>query len=126
MLRGKKSAASSTDSSASPDPGDLLQGTLELLILRALAQRGPMHGYGVAEWIARDSSDALKVEEARFTPALHRLELRGTLASEWGASEKNRRAKFYTLTPQGHKRLTSEAERFDRLSSAVRLVMQAT
>jgi PadR family transcriptional regulator PadR len=116
MLRGKKPVDS-------PDSGDLLQGTLELLILRALAQRGPMHGYGVAEWIARVSADALK---GALYPALHRLELRGVLASEWGASEKNRRAKFYTLTPQGHKRLASEAERFDRLSSAVRLVMQAT
>src|SRR5207245_4923094 len=78
-------------------PGDLLQGTLDLLILKSLA-RGSMHGYGVAEWIHQTSEDVLRVEEGALYPALHRLELRGLLSSEWGLSDNNRRAKYYALT----------------------------
>jgi len=105
--------------------GGLIQGTLEMLILKALA-RGPMHGYAVAEWIQQTSQQVLKVEEGALYPALHRLELRGVLKAEWGTSENNRRAKFYQLTTDGKKRLNSESQRWARLSAAVAFVMQAS
>src|SRR6266481_3051153 len=104
-------------------PGDLLQGTLDLLILKALAC-GAMHGYAVAEWIHESSQDVLRVEEGALYPALHRLELRGLLSAEWGASENNRRAKFYSLTAAGRKKLTEEAEYWRRMSGAIARVMQ--
>ena len=107
------------------DTGDLIQGTLEMLILKALL-RGPMHGYGVAEWIEQTSQQVLKVEEGALYPALHRMQLRGLLKAKWGASENNRRAKFYELTAEGHKRLSAESHRWARLSSAVAFVMQAS
>ena len=107
------------------DAGDLIQGTLEMLILKALA-RGPLHGYAVAEWIHQTSQQLLRVEEGALYPALHRLELRGILEAKWGASENNRRAKFYQLTPAGQKRLSTESQRWARLSAAVAFVMQAT
>lgn len=94
-----------------------------MLVLKALA-RGPMHGYGVAEWIEQTSQQALKVEEGALYPALHRLELRGMLKAEWGASENNRRAKFYRVTAEGRKRLETESQRWARLSAAVAFVMQ--
>jgi len=105
------------------NPGDLLQGTLDLLILKALA-RGAMHGYGVAEWIHQTSEDVLRVEEGALYPALHRLELRGLLASEWGASDNNRRAKYYTLTKTGRKQLEQESEYWRRMSGAIARVLQ--
>src|SRR5258707_2888663 len=98
-------------------PGDLLQGTLDLLILKALA-KGSMHGYGVAEWIHESSQDVLRVEEGALYPALHRLELRGLLSSEWGTSDNNRRAKYYALTGAGRKRLAEETEYWRRMSGA--------
>jgi len=104
-------------------PGDLLQGTLDLLILKALAT-GSMHGYGVAEWIHESSQDVLRVEEGALYPALHRLELRGLLASEWGTSDNNRRAKYYALTATGRKRLAEETEYWRRVSGAVARVLQ--
>jgi PadR family transcriptional regulator, regulatory protein PadR len=104
-------------------PGDLLQGTLDLLILKALA-REPMHGYGVAEWIHESSQDVLRVEEGALYPALHRLELRGLLAAEWGTSENNRRAKYYSLTAAGRKQLAEETEFWRRMSGAVARVLQ--
>ena len=107
------------------DAGELLQGTLEMLILKTLA-RGPMHGYAVAEWIQQTSQQVLKVEEGALYPALHRLELRGLLKAEWGASENNRRAKFYQLTSVGKKRLNAESSRWARLSAAVAFVMQSS
>ncbi len=82
--------------------GDLVQGTLDMLVLKAL-ERGPMHGYGVAEWIHDSSADVLRVEEGALYPALHRLELKGLLKAEWGTSENNRRAKYYALTAAGRK-----------------------
>jgi PadR family transcriptional regulator PadR len=103
--------------------GELIQGTLEMLILKSLA-RGPMHGYGVAEWIHNTSQQVLRVEEGALYPALHKLELRGVLSAKWGASENNRRAKFYQLTAEGKKRLTSESQRWARLSAAVAFVIQ--
>jgi PadR family transcriptional regulator, regulatory protein PadR len=105
------------------NPGDLLQGTLELLILKALA-RGAMHGYGVAEWIHQTSGDVLKVEEGALYPALHRLELRGLLSAEWGISDNNRRAKYYSLTSAGRKQLTQETEFWHRMSGAVARILQ--
>lgn len=107
------------------DSGALLQGTLEMLILKAL-MRGPQHGYAVAEWIHQTSQQLLRVEEGALYPALHRLELRGLLKAEWGASGNNRRAKFYQLTAEGKKRLSAETQRWARLSAAVAFVMQAS
>lgn len=107
------------------EQGDLIQGTLEMLVLKALA-RGPMHGYGVAEWIEQTSQQALKVEEGALYPALHRLELRGMLKAEWGMSDNNRRAKFYRVTTEGRRRLETESQRWARLSAAVAFVMQAS
>lgn len=103
--------------------GELLQGTLDMLVLKALA-RGPKHGYGVAEWIHESSNDVLHVEEGALYPALHRLELKGLLSSEWGTSESNRRAKYYELTAEGRKRLAEETEYWRRMSGAVARVMQ--
>jgi PadR family transcriptional regulator PadR len=107
------------------ESGELIQGTLEMLILKALT-RGPLHGYAVAEWVEQTSQQVLKVEEGALYPALHRLQLRGLLKAEWGASENNRRAKFYQLTAEGRKRLNSESQRWARLSAAVAFVMQAS
>ena len=98
--------------------GELLQGTLDMLVLRALV-RGPMHGYGVAEWIEQTSEEVLKVEEGALYPSLHRLELRGLLASKWGISENNRRAKYYSLTSAGRRQLTAETARWDRVAAAI-------
>jgi transcriptional regulator len=109
----------------STDSGALLQGTLEMLILKALLG-GPQHGYAVAEWIHQTSHQLLKVEEGALYPALHRLELRGLLVAEWGVSENKRRAKFYRLTADGRKRLNAESQRWARLSAAVAFVMQAS
>jgi transcriptional regulator len=103
--------------------GDLLQGTLDMLILK-VAARGAMHGYAIAEAIQQTSNESLKVEEGALYPALHRLELRGLLRSEWGVSENNRRAKYYTLTPTGRKALAQEAESWARLSGAIALIME--
>jgi transcriptional regulator len=105
------------------NPGDLLQGTLDLLILKALA-RGAMHGYGVAEWIHQTSEDVLKVEEGALYPALHRLELRGLLAAECGTSDNNRRAKFYSLTAAGRKKSAQETEFWQRMSGAVARILR--
>jgi|SRR5581483_2030283 len=102
--------------------GELIHGTLDMLILKAL-QSTPLHGYAIAEWIHGRSHDVLQVDEGALYPALHRLELRGLLIAEWGASENNRRAKFYRLTPAGRKHLQSERERWMRLAAAVGFVM---
>jgi PadR family transcriptional regulator len=103
--------------------GDLVQGTLDMLILKALT-RGAMHGYSIMEFIQQTSDDVLRVEEGALYPALHRLELRGLLSAEWGVSENNRRAKFYSLTAAGRKHLAGEASSWYRLSAAIARVMQ--
>jgi transcriptional regulator len=108
-----------------PTASDLLQGTLDVMVLKALT-RGPLHGYAVAEFIHLSSNDVLRVEEGALYPALHRLELRGLLSSEWGLSDNNRRAKFYTLTTAGHRYLTSETDSWARLAAAVTQVLNAT
>jgi transcriptional regulator len=103
--------------------GNLLQGTLDMLILKTLA-RGPLHGYGVAELIHQRSEDVLRVEEGALYPALHRLELRGLLGSEWGASENNRRAKYYRLTAAGRRQLEAESAQWNRMVTAMARVME--
>ena len=104
-------------------PGDLVQGTLDMLVLRALMD-GSKHGYAVAEWIHQTSQDVLRVEEGALYPALHRLELKGLLKAEWGTSDNNRRAKFYSLTPAGRKYLEQEQANWERLSAAIGLVLE--
>ncbi|HEV3201849.1 MAG TPA: PadR family transcriptional regulator [Bryobacteraceae bacterium] len=103
--------------------GDLVQGTLDMMILKALT-RGAMHGYGIVEFIQQSSDDILRVEEGALYPALHRLELRGLLRAEWGVSENNRRAKYYSLTAVGRRYLSEEESNWTRLSGAVSRVMQ--
>jgi PadR family transcriptional regulator PadR len=105
-----------------PKDGDLLQGTLDMLILKTLV-RGQKHGYAIAESIGAASEEALRVEEGALYPALHRLELKGLLGSEWGLSGNNRRAKYYRLTPAGRKTLAAETERWTRMSTAIGRVM---
>jgi PadR family transcriptional regulator PadR len=102
---------------------DLLQGTLDMLILKALAA-GPMHGYGVGQRIELLAEEMLKVEEGSLYPALYRLEERGWIKSDWGKSENNRRARFYTLTAAGRRQLGVEEENWRRLVLAVGKVMQ--
>ena len=104
---------------------ELLQGTLELLILRTLAS-GEKHGYEIAEWIHAASAEALSVEEGALYPALHRLELRGLLSSEWDVSANNRRAKYYRLTVHGRRRLRETTESWRRTSTAINRVLEAT
>jgi transcriptional regulator len=104
-------------------PPDLLPGTLDLLILRTLAT-GAKHGYGIAERLRQVSEDVLQVGESSLYPALQRLLLNGWVEAEWGASENNRRARYYTITAAGRKQLKSEREEFDRLVSAIQRVLQ--
>jgi transcriptional regulator len=104
---------------------DLLQGTLDLLILKTLT-RGEMHGYEISEWIHTTSSEALSVEEGALYPALHRLEVRGLLDSTWDVSANNRRAKYYRLTPAGRKQLKETIESWRRSSTAVNRILEAT
>jgi PadR family transcriptional regulator, regulatory protein PadR len=106
-----------------PDSGDLLRDTLDMLILKTLS-RGPMHGYGIAEYIHDTTEDILRVEEGALYPALHRLELRGLLASEWGTSGNNRRAKFYRLTGAGRKHLAKERAHWVRMSAAIARILE--
>ena len=104
---------------------ELLQGTLDLLILRTL-QPGPAHGHQIAKAIERTSADVLQVEQGSLYPALHRLLKRGWIAAEDGTSENNRRAKFYRLTPKGRKQLSIETGKWDRLTAAIgRILHQA-
>jgi PadR family transcriptional regulator PadR len=102
---------------------DLIQGTLDMLILKTLA-RGRAHGYAIAESIHQRSEDVLRVEEAALYPALHRLELRGLLASDWGVSENKRRAKYYRLTASGRKHLETESAHWGRMTAAIARVME--
>jgi transcriptional regulator len=103
--------------------GELVQGTLDMLVLRTLAA-GAMHGWGIAERIHQISEEVLRVEEGSLYPALHRLEVGGYLAAEWRASENNRRAKYYSLTALGKRQLSEEKEKWARLSAAIARVME--
>jgi PadR family transcriptional regulator, regulatory protein PadR len=108
---------------ASQSNADVLQGTLDMLILKALSLE-PMHGWGVSQRIQQISRDVLQVNQGSLYPALHRLEHRGWISSSWGTSENNRRAKFYDLTPIGRKQLAEEAANWQRFALAVQRVMQ--
>ncbi len=105
-------------------PSDLLQGTLDLLILKTLAL-APLHGFGVSQRIRQLSRQVLEVQQGSLYPALHRLERRGFIRARWGTSENNRRARFYELTRAGHRQLEVETRSWDRLAAAVQQVLQA-
>jgi len=102
---------------------EVLQGTLDLLVLRALAW-GPMHGYGVITWLRQRTDEQLQVEDTALYPALHRLENRGLIDSEWGLSENNRRAKFYRLTAEGRKALRAETDEWARYVGVMAKVLR--
>jgi PadR family transcriptional regulator PadR len=103
---------------------ELIRGTFDLLILKALSW-GPMHGLGVLRWIEDVTDQRLQVEEGALYPALHRLEQRGCLEAEWGVSDSNRKAKYYRLTPAGRRALSAEVQRWSRYTEAVGLVLAA-
>ena len=104
---------------------DLPQGTLETMVLKTLSW-GPMHGCGIGNWIERTSNTALTVEEGSLYPALHRLETRGWLESEWRTTENNRRAKYYRLTSEGRKQFRAQSKSWSHLVASVALVLEAT
>jgi transcriptional regulator len=104
---------------------DLLQGTLDMLVLKAL-QLGPEHGFGISVLIRQMSKEVLQVEQGSLYPALYRLEDQGWIDSEWGTSDNNRRAKFYRLTELGRRRLEKERSEWEKLSSAINLVLKTT
>ncbi len=104
-------------------PTDLVQGTLDLLILRMLAHQ-PMHGWAIAQRIQLVSRDVLQVQQGSLYPALHRLEQQGWIRAEWGDSEHKRRAKYYSLSAAGRRKLEREIEQWDRLSAAITLVIR--
>jgi transcriptional regulator len=103
----------------------LLQGTLELLVLKTLSW-GPMHGYGIASWIERSTGDVLRVEEGSLYPALYRMTRKGWIRPEWGTSENNRRAKFYQLTAEGERQFREQASGWQRFAAAVTLAVGTT
>jgi transcriptional regulator len=105
-----------------PQTADLLQGTLDMLILKAIAN-DPQHGWAIAQRIQQVSNNVLQVGQGSLYPALHRLEYRGWIKAQWGASENNRKARFYSLTVAGRKQLTAELENWQRLAGAVNLVL---
>ena len=106
-----------------PPKSDLLQGTLDVLILKIVALE-PLHGYGIAQRIRQISRDVLQVQQGSLYPALHRLEKRGWLRAEWGEAETGREAKFYRLTRLGRKQLEAETANWDRLAEAVTLILR--
>lgn len=108
---------------AKGESADLLQGTLDLLVLKAL-QTEPMHGFGISVRIRQMSDEVLQVEQGSLYPALYRLEERGWIRAEWGTSDNNRRARFYELTPAGRRQLVTETDEWHRLSAAINLVLK--
>lgn len=108
----------------STDKSDLLQGTLDMLILKVVAL-GPVHGYGISLRIRQISKEVLQVQQGSLYPALHRLEKRGWLAGEWGESESGRQARFYRLSPRGRKQLAAEESSWRRLAEAIGLILNA-
>lgn len=106
-----------------PQSSDLLQGTLDLLILKTLALE-PMHGWGISQRIQQVSQDVLQVGQGSLYPALHRLEAKGWIRSEWAASDNNRRARFYSLTRAGKKQLQAELANWQRISGAIALILE--
>jgi PadR family transcriptional regulator PadR len=105
------------------DKSDLLQGTLDMLVLKVVAL-GPIHGYGIAQRIRQVSKDVLQVQQGSLYPALHRLEKRGWLQADWGESDNGRQAKFYRLSARGRKQLAAEETNWQRLAQAVALILQ--
>jgi transcriptional regulator len=103
---------------------DILQGTLVLLVLKTLDSNGRMHGYAITSHIQQVSADLLRVEEGSLYPALHRMEQQGWLRSEWGVTEKNREARFYSLTAKGRKQLAEEEESWAKLTDGVKRVLR--
>ncbi|WP_417392108.1 PadR family transcriptional regulator [Gimesia sp.] len=109
---------------AKKQKADLLQGTLDMLILKSLLAQS-RHGYGVAKWIQVTTKGALEIEEGSLYPALHRMQKRGWIQSEWGLSESNRRAKYYELTPVGRAQLKTEVQSWSHLVDAISLVLKS-
>ncbi|MGV3708289.1 MAG: PadR family transcriptional regulator [Gemmatimonas sp.] len=107
-----------------PSDLDLLRGTFDLILLRALTW-GPMHGLGILRWIESTTENGLQIEEGSLYPALHRLEQKKWLAAEWGISENNRKAKYYRLSALGRKQLTAELQRWSRYTAAVGMIIDA-
>lgn len=103
---------------------DIPPGTLYMLILRSLARVGPMHGYGIAQFIQQTSEDVLQVEEGSLYPALQRMLIKGWVTAEWKQSENNRRARYYRLTPEGRKQMTRELSEFERVIAAIGRVIE--
>lgn len=103
---------------------DLMQGTLDMLLLKSLSW-GPKHGYGIVRWLEQQTNGALQVDEGSLYPALHRMAARGWLKAEWGVSENNRRARFYTITPAGRRQFRAETDTWERFLDAVRKVLTA-
>lgn len=114
----------SKKASPASERGDLLRGALEMLILRTL-EREPMHGFGITESIRDASEEVLTIDEGSMYPALYRMQARGWIAAEWGRSDNNRRAKFYSLTDEGRRHLADAAERWSQFSRAVGRVMES-
>src|SRR5208283_5995161 len=105
---------------------EVLQGTLDLIVLKTLEALGPLHGYGIAQRIQQVSEDLLKLNQGTLYPALLRLEQRGWISSKWGVSENHRKAKYYSLTRAGRKQLVEEAESWDRMSGMINRVLRTT
>jgi PadR family transcriptional regulator, regulatory protein PadR len=110
----------------STSKSEVLQGTLDLLVLKTLDSMGPMHGFGIAMRIQQVSQDLLQLNQGTLYPALLRLDQRGWIASKWGVSENNRKAKFYSLTRAGRKQLAQEAESWDRMSTMINRVLRTS
>ncbi len=108
-----------------PSKSDLLQGTLDVLVLKTLSS-GPMHGWGISQRIQQLSEEVLEVNQGSLYPALHRLEEKNWISAEWGSSENNRRARFYSLTRAGRKQLAEETESWERFAAAVGRILAAT
>jgi len=109
-----------------PSRGEVLQGTLDLIVLKTLDALGPLHGYGIAMRIKQVSEDLLKLNQGTLYPALLRLEQRGWINSKWGVSENNRKAKYYSLTRAGRKQLAAEAASWERMSALMSRLLQGT
>ena len=106
-----------------PPSGEVLQGTLDLIVLKTLDAMGPQHGYGIAVRIQQVSEDLLKLNQGTLYPALLRLEQRGWISSKWGVSENNRKAKFYTLTRTGRRQLATEAQSWERMAAVIQRLL---
>jgi len=109
-----------------PPRGEVLQGTLDLIVLKTLETLGPLHGYGIAVRIQQVSADLLKLNQGTLYPALLRLEQRGWISSKWGVSDNNRKAKYYSLTPSGRKQLAAETESWERMAALMSRLLGRT